>query len=998
MQLDVIDVKKFIKDKNDNSTLFVLKGIDIETCGFSRADLSMVIENKFGRMMEIVPAATKVVSFEEYMCIYEMANSQFKHIYILKNNEYDILFPVNALVPEHVSNALLLHYDEDADSESELIDAEILDEYLNVFSDYIKKDDVYFCSYNVEAFGMTNPKIETVSFGDDASSVSEDIGPRYDYSNVISYPEAKEYMKKYWGYDEYRNLRIYDMDALEHGQKKVVSVSQEKIIGDMISQVENCYNGKPARDIFVTASTGAGKSLMFQLPAIYLAQKYHLLTLVISPLIGLMNDQVTSLMNISYDRARTINSDISPIIKEEILQDVANGDCDILYLSPESLLSRSDIAQLIGNRRIGMIVVDEAHIVTTWGKQFRPDYWFLGDHVRKLRSAQGKAKSDPMSFVVATFTATAIYGGNEDMYTETVNSLHMIDPISYLGYVKRDNISIDVSEVKAKRNKTEYRLDKFEALVKQINNAIMHGQKTLIYFPFVSLIESFYSFCYSEHLEDFVAKYHGRMHADEKKENFNAFHDGTKLIMVATKAFGMGIDIPDIVNVIHFAPTGNVCDYMQEIGRAARDKSIEGHAIYEYMDNDFQHINRLHGLSRIYSSQLVEVQKKIVDLFDDQLMNGNKYMRIKKRNEMLLDTECFSYIFDSTNSDDDDLVNKVKTAMLLIQKDYENRGLAPFRMRPIPVFADAYLVLSPVMQREINKRYTGAVELKSGKDNVCKVDLKKIWSDSYEEKMSFPKFKFLLYSDSDELDFNREYSFHTAMSIDLKMNPEGISLYKKVIKALKDVANISNAENRFFSEAAIANAVHESAGISKIKAESIVKVVLAAMQTYMGNYASNMNRKCMDVREFGENNVVQYHFDSANSSFFKWIDRGLEFIKSESKDGTMYVSNEFNGNRTKEILTILGVLESIGVLSFKSLGGTNSQIYIYISSTKNLRIVKERPEMYKNRLLEMISKRHRDSVKMLTFLFESKFSSEEIWEHLENYFIGILPDEIKEDI
>ena len=88
---------------------------------------------------------------------------------------------------------------------------------------------------------------------------------------------------------------------------------------------------------------------MFQLPAMYLAEKYNLVTIVITPLIGLMNDQVQALNDRGYYGARTINSDISPVIKEEILEEVANGECNILYLSPESLLSRSDITQLIGS-------------------------------------------------------------------------------------------------------------------------------------------------------------------------------------------------------------------------------------------------------------------------------------------------------------------------------------------------------------------------------------------------------------------------------------------------------------------------------------------------------------------------------------------------------------------------------------------------------------------------------------------------------------------------
>ena len=169
-----------------------------------------------------------------------------------------------------------------------------------------------------------------------------------------------------------------------------------------------------------------------------------LLTLVISPLIGLMNDQVQGLEKRHYYGAKTINSDISPVLKQDIMEKVKDGIYDILYLSPETLLARSDVEQLIGNRTIGMIVIDEAHIVTTWGKQFRPDYWYLGDHIRKLRKRQLQEKQRDL--VVATFTATAIYHGKEDMYEETIDSLHMIEPITYLGYIRREDIKITIHQ------------------------------------------------------------------------------------------------------------------------------------------------------------------------------------------------------------------------------------------------------------------------------------------------------------------------------------------------------------------------------------------------------------------------------------------------------------------------------------------------------------------------------------------------------------------------
>ena len=241
-------------------------------------------------------------------------------------------------------------------------------------------------------------------------------------------------MKRHWGYDNFRNFKVYDLPSLDKGEKIICEVSQEQIISDIVRQVENCMNGDNIQDIFVTAPTGAGKSVIFQIPAIYLAEKYNLLTIVISPLIGLMNDQVKNLTLKNYQQAETINSDISPILKEQIIEKISEGACNILYISPETLLSRSDIEQLIGDRIIGLVVIDEAHIVTTWGKQFRPDYWYLGDHIKKLRKIQSNRKGH--SFIIATFTATAIYKGVEDMYNETIAALHL-DNLSWIHQAKR---------------------------------------------------------------------------------------------------------------------------------------------------------------------------------------------------------------------------------------------------------------------------------------------------------------------------------------------------------------------------------------------------------------------------------------------------------------------------------------------------------------------------------------------------------------------------------
>ena len=1048
-------VNTIIKENSAEGTLIVLKGYPVENYVGKNAELSNVIENKIGYLYQLSSREYPIISFDEFVCLYELAKLQYKRIVIIENPNYMNLFPVNVSIEDKILESLIAHFDAEINGDTEIVD---IGEYTQIYNNFVMTDEGMACCYNISNSMLKSEKITRIHVREKApleltfaekcdSEEYLNICNEIDYYHLIKklertsnnyivewdsftagremiynylcnlngifdgrlgafskkcvsiepnnhYPEVFEYMGKYWGYKSFRSIKIYDLLELENERKVVVSISQEKIICDLIEQVAHCRAGEPYRDVFVTAPTGAGKSLMFQLPAMYIAEKYGLVTLVITPLIGLMNDQVQALEAKGYHGARTINSDISPVIKQEILDDLSNGKCSILYLSPESLLSRSDVDALIGSRRIGMIVIDEAHIVTTWGKQFRPDYWYLGDHVQKIRRAQARKSDNPMAFIIATFTATAIYKGNEDMYHETLNSLHMLDPITYLGYLKRDNLSIEIEEVEVKKNKTEYELDKFNALISIINASIIRNQKVLVYFPTVALINRFDEYCYVKNVSEFVAKYHGQMPAEEKEENFQDFLQGKKLVMIATKAFGMGIDIPDITNVLHFSPTGNVCDYMQEIGRAARDKDIKGHAIYQHMNNDFKHINRLYGLSAIKSYQLIEVIKKVLEIYTNHRYRDLGAKTQKKRNEMLVDADCFSYIFDGPMSDENNLINKVKTAMLLIQKDYENRGFAPFYIRPIPLFAYGFFSMTDYTRRMINGRYRGAVELIDSKLHVCKVNLKKIWENGYAEKMSFPRFKFMLYSKNEDLDFNRKYQVSTAMSIETHFEEKAFDIFKTLYSSIKEMTKISITNNKFLSMEDMVDIIKEKAKLSKYKTECVLNVVLAAMEAYKKDFSKKTQVNMYNVRS-DQSGKISYLFKTPSRTFFSWLEQGYNYIINNTHENFLYIVNDGNGKNSKEILTLLGVLEALDVLCFKSLGGSNSQIYIYVNETKTMTMVRERPYTYKNRLLELIEYRHRESVRMLSFLFQNNLSSEQVWDHLENYFLGILPKEVK---
>lgn len=1050
------DKASVISDKN---AIIILKGIPLEITGEksnTAINLENISKNKLQYFFEITKNRN-YLTYEEFLLLYDFVVSQYSIVYIINNNIYMDQYPIELCCSDEIKSGLKRHFDNTDDNEESDDYIGNISEFISLFVG-LKENNGYFIAsycddkitlnnkivninlfdepnYNLKSCESAEKFIEIVDESDYVDFVKKAFNCTHNFFIRISNYTADAYklkshlkilasnfesevsifllqnstqnddlkhkdeyidiLKKYWGYSSFKMLQTYDLNRLDEHKKIIVNVSQERIISNIVEQVENCndiaYNS--FRDVFVTAPTGAGKSVMFQIPAIYLAEKHNFLTIVISPLIGLMNDQVKNLELKNYRYAETINSDISPILKQEIIEKVSNNQCHILYISPETLLSRSDVEQLIGNRAIGMIVIDEAHIVTTWGKQFRPDYWYLGDHIRKLRQKQIKNKGQ--AFVIATFTATAIYHGLEDMYTETINSLHMINPITYLGYVKRDNIKIDIKHFKKEIEKrNEYELDKLQMIEEIIKRAIITNKKTLIYFPTVALIDRCYEYLRTKRMISRVAVYHGSLSKEDKLSSYEDFYSKKKLVMLATKAFGMGIDINDIELVVHFAPTGNVCDYVQEIGRGARKKGLTGEAYYQYNSRDFKHINRLHGMSSIKKYQLIEVIKKIDELYTSSLNKGGRNDFTKKRNAMLLDAENFTYIFSSPVGDEDSNINKVKTALLIIQKDFENKiGFSPINVRPIPLFSKGFFKIDIKSQTRLLKMYPGSLEeIHSGK-HICRIALDTIWRKDYSH-LSFPKFKYLLYSKSPELKINNNVSFDAALCVSIDFSDDYNSKFEKTWGVVSKCIHNNIVLGSFISVNDISNELSKDLNVTKYKARSICEVLISSMNSYRKNF-SKSSSPIVQERFMNDGNI-KYQFNVAVDSYFNWVKNKYKAIINDTEDGELYIIND-GKNYAKEISVVLGILECIDVLSFEMIGGANSQLYIYINQVQSLKNILNNPSSYKNNLLKSVADRHLLSVKMLTFLYEGKFSSDEIWCYLEDYFLGVIPDKVKQE-
>ncbi|TXG00175.1 RecQ family ATP-dependent DNA helicase [Massilia arenae] len=458
--------------------------------------------------------------------------------------------------------------------------------------------------------------------------------------------DACKELKRWFGFDAFR-----PQPEDEHGRPLQQTIVESAMAG---------------RHVLGILPTGTGKSLCYQIPALSRYDKTGALTVVISPLVALMADQVAGLEARGIGTSAAINDLLSLPERAEILDRVRLGDVGILIIAPEQLRSKA-VRSVLAQREIGMWVLDEAHCISKWGQDFRPDYRYVGRFIRE--SAQ-----DGEVPPILCLTATAKPEVVQDMvgyFRDRVG----VELLVLNGGAKRDNLAFDFLPITP--------AEKFARVHQVLRQELPDGAPggAIVYCASRKQTEQV-----AEYLEQKGVKagfFHAGLPSETKKATQQRFIAGQLQVIAATNAFGMGIDKPDVRLVIHADMPGSLENYLQEAGRAGRDR-LQARCVLLYCPPDVERQFGMSARSRLTQREIQSVLRALRTLERKKKgKSGDDGEVIATSAEILAEDSDGAFERDSATDD-----TRVRTAVSWL----EEAGLLTREENHVQVFPSSLMV------------------------------------------------------------------------------------------------------------------------------------------------------------------------------------------------------------------------------------------------------------------------------------------------------------------
>lgn len=383
----------------------------------------------------------------------------------------------------------------------------------------------------------------------------------------------------------------------------------------------------------------------------------------------------------------------------------------------------------------------------------------------------------------------------------------------------------------------------------------------------------------------------------------------------------------------------------------------------------------------------------------------------KNARHLLVNAEEFRYIFQQTNHNDannDDVDNKLKTALLIIEKDFKAKlGYSPLIARPRSLFSTEFFMIEKGIEEQINKNYgqyfNKIREEKRGSFGpIYSLNMKQLWESKYSN-YSFPEFKFKFHTKESSLNLPFLEQMIAVLQIQVTLRYKNIEDFVTVLNNLLDqlsrILGGYSKKRKYFTINEFAEEIQNMIGGDKYFSHNLASIVIHSAENYdrIMKKNSNFYNRFIGYNENRDRYVIQ------NSGYGSFIDSIRNHSKqifkpANCKDAINQIYEVFipklNQENVQKSFVFLGVLEAMGLIVYSVNGGDNPEIFIRINSKFQIERSIQNPQKYQNVILENVHKRHRISVAMLTYLFRNQVSNEVFWEYIEDYFLGKIPDEV----